>query len=221
MGLEKNKGGNYLSIIKGDIRRQVAQETEGAIERDYETSDGKTGVKYELIYNKLSGKITSLGFYDSQYGKQLSIEITDKSKFVLQLNTSQTYCEDLMKKLPNIDLTKEVEFIPYDFEDDNGKRRQGITVLQDKVKIQNFFVEVTKDDKGKNIYKNVNGYPLPEGDIEDYDSDDWKAYYIGARKYTVNYINENIIPKVDSTVPSDTNKVEYPSEEINPDDIPF
>lgn len=221
MALENTKKGNYLSIIGGKIKKQVAKGTEGAIERTYKTKDGNEGVKYELEYDNLSGKISKIAFYDGEYGKQLSVSVKDDKTYTLQLNASQSYGEDLMRKLPNIDLNKEVKLSPFDFEDDKGKIRQGITVYQDNEKIQNFFVEVSKDDKGNNVYKNVNGYPEPDGDKSEYDSDDWKAYYIKARKFVIAYITENVIPKLSDESSQDTGKVEYPEEEINPEDIPF
>lgn len=215
MGLEAKKEGNYLSIISGSIRKQVSKGTDGAVIRKYETSDGKTGEKYELIYSAITGKINDISFHDSEFGKQMSIQIVDGGDvYNLQMSLNQAYAEDLMRKLPNVDLTKEVKLSPYDFLDDNsGKNRKGITVYQGDNKIENYFWDNEKREP-------KNGLPQPEGDKDTYDKDDWKMYYIKVRKFLEKYIQENVIPKLPNQLESVTDD-NYPKEDINPDDIPF
>lgn len=212
MALNNKKRGNYLSIIGGTIRQAVPEGTEGAIKREYETSDGKKGVKYELKFDSLSGKITNISFRDGDFGKQMNLVITDDGKdYSLQMNTAQSFCEDLMKKLPNINLEKEVELIPYDFKDDNDKQRKGITVKQGEEKIESFYYD-------KEAKKTINNLPEPEGKVEDFDKEDWKVHFIKVRKFLV---EETI--KTNRKLEGETKSLDeiYPDDEIDPENIPF
>jgi hypothetical protein len=86
-----------------------------------------------------------------------------------------------MKKLPNIDLTKDVKIAPYSFEDDKGKSRKGVTVYQGEVKIESFYWDKVKE-------KASNGLPQPEGDTSKFDSDDWKMHFMVVRKFLVKQV---------------------------------
>ena len=190
MALIKNDKEEYVSVLgNGTLRIVVPKGTEGAVEREYETSDGKKGVKYELIFNSLVGKITDVKFFDGDFGKLIQAVITDgEGSLTLSLPTNQNFGEDFMKKLPVIDLEKEVKITPYSFEDEKGKTRKGLTIEQDGKKIQNFFYDAEKK-------ANINKYPNPKGDTKEYDSDDWKMYFMEARKFLTKYVEDNIIPK--------------------------
>lgn len=180
---------NYVSILSSDatLRMVVPTGTPDSVVRTYETSDGKTGTKTELVFNKMSGKITDISFFDGDFGKLLQLDITDDAgTLTLSVNTAQNYGEDLMKKIPSLDLSKGVEFAPYSFIDDNGKTRKGVTVTQEGKKIQNFFYDIANK---KNLYD----YPTPTGSEKD--KDDWKVYFIQARKFLVAYIEKNFPTK--------------------------
>lgn len=187
--LKQKQSGNYLSVIGGTIRRAVPENTNGAVKREYETSDGKKGVKFELVYTSLIGKIKSVSFFEGDFGKQISLRVQDDSdEYTLSIGVEQPFAEDLMKKLPAVDLTKEVEIAPYDFEDENGKRRRGITLKQNGEAIKNFFYDGEKT---------VNGIPAPEGDVDMYDKEDWKVHFIKVRKFLISYTEKNVSSKLD------------------------
>lgn len=194
MALENTKKDvTYVSVLSdGSMRVVVDENTEGAVRRDYETSDGKTGTKWELVYNKLSGYITGIQFYDGDFGNNLQLTITDgeEKPIVLSLSTGSNFGEDMMKKLPAIDLTKRVVMIPYSFEDDNGKLRKGMTVIQNgDEKIANFFYDPTTK-------KNLHGYPETSfGKKKTISKDEWKAYFLQCRIFLTDYINEHLATK--------------------------
>lgn len=209
---QKQSSGNFLTVVGGSIRKTVPEGTDGAIQRTYETSDGKKGVKYELIYSAISGKIKSIGFHDGDYGKQITIKIADSQDvYSLSIGVSQPYAEDLMKKLPSLDLEKEVELTPYDFEDEKGKRRRGMTVRQNGESIKNFFYDGSKT---------INGYPEPEGDTNLFDSDDWKMHFTKCRKFLINYTIDKVAPKIKEDFIGYGNKLDD-VQDIAPEDIPF
>jgi hypothetical protein len=118
-------------------------------------------------------------------------ENADGSKPVIALSTASREGEDLLKKLPSIDLLKDVRLRPFNFEGDTGDEVRGMEVTQQDaegkytVKVKNYF----RDFEAKT---NINGYPNPEGDTEDYSKDDWKLYFLQARKFLVNYTKENM-----------------------------
>lgn len=189
MGLKNTKSNDkFVSILAdGTLRLVVPEGTEGAVKREYESSDGKTGVKYELVYTELAGMITHIGFYEGDYGKLIQVTVTDEEgeSYVLSVSTAQNYGEDLMKKLPNVDLKKPVKFVPYSFEDDNKKVRKGITIYQDEEKIQNFYYDADKK-------KNINGYPDPKFKKKTPTKDDWKLYFLSARMFLIDDITERL-----------------------------
>lgn len=193
MGLKKHDDAKYVNILGSDgtLRLTVPEGTEGCEKREYEIKDGTKGVKYELVFDSLNGKITNIEFYEGKFGKNLLITVADtEGELTLSASTTQPFGEDIMKKLPNIDLKKEVVFAPYSFTDDKGKTVKGVSITQDGVKILNFF----RDVEAK---KNINGYPDPKPKKGDkpYTSDDWKVYFIEARNFLTDYIEENILPK--------------------------
>jgi len=114
----------------------------------------------------------------------------DDGDIVLCLNMASNYADDFMKKLPNIDLQQAVELSPYSFEDDKGKTRKGISIVQNGEKVKNFFYDEEKK-------KACNGYPeVKKTEAAKWDSDDWKTFFIGARKFLVKHMEENILPKL-------------------------
>ena len=195
--LKNTKNDNkYVSILAdATMRLPVTQETEGAVKRDYETSDGKTGTKYELVFTELSGKIDKIAFFDGEFAKLLQLtfvnpEDTEEEPLILSVSTSSTFGEDIMKKLLNINLDEPVRFVPYSFDDEKtGKNKKGVTIYQmvegKEEKLKNFFY----DEETKKV---CNGYPeIPAGHGKKAVSkDEWKIYFATARLFMVNTISE-------------------------------
>src|SRR5579884_3285181 len=215
----------YYTIVGGTFRVQVPQDDPAAVRRDWDSADGKTrGTKYERIVNALFGMIENVQFFNGDYGQQLLISLDfneQQEQPIIALNMASREAEDFLKKLPNIDLAKEVRLRPFDFKDKEGQQVRGMEILQPneegefKVKITNFFRDAEKKE-------NINGYPDPEGDTKEYSKDDWKIYFLQTRKFLVNYTKENICPKFAHKAYRDVEApIEYPKDDINPDDIPF
>lgn len=206
MGLNKKERKIFANILgDGSIRVQTNENDPDAVKREYENPKTKEkGIKYELVYDSLSGFIRGVAFVPTDYGTQLQLTIgDDEEEIVLSMNTQSSYADDVMKKLPKIDFKIPVELTPYSFEDDKGKVRKGITVEQLQTKITSFFFD------GK---KGINGIPeLPaKKEYEKWDSDDWKTYFISVRKFLQKYIEENIIPNL---------ILESDNEDINVEDM--
>lgn len=190
MSLETKNTNRYIYILgsEGDLRETVPEGTEGAIKRAYESSDGKKGEKYELVYKSIEGVITKVDFFDSDYGTNLQItfEFNDGENVTLSMNTNTPYSEDMMKKLPNVDFNAPLKLSPYNFTDDKGKNRRGVSIVQNDEKVKNFFSDGEKA---------INGMPEPKGDVSKYNADKWKLYFGEVRVFLVDYINDNIVPQ--------------------------
>lgn len=185
--------GLYYTIIDGTFRRRVADETPGSIRREYEKSDKSTGVKWEMLIDSLEGTIEDMQIVEGDFGRTLSITLDANADGVhphLQFNVEGTYGEDVLKKLPGVDLTAPVKFRPYAFTDQtNGKEVRGVEIKQGETKLKNYFY----DAEAKTV---INGMPKPEEDTSRYSKDDWKVYFITVRKFLINYFLENVQPKV-------------------------
>ncbi len=220
---------NYFYVIEGGLRQKVDQNHPEAVRRDWKSADGKTsGTKYERHIFALFGRIENIQFVPSDYGQKVEITLDENEEGknpILSIATSSKEGEDFLKKLPNIDLSKEVRLLPYAFEDSG---RKGLSITQQdangefNVKITDFFWDGEK---------NLNGYPVAE-DRENMDKEDWKVFFIQARKFLVKYAEENILPKLETrpiSVPPpksleeqlERQGMKYPAEDINPSEIPF
>lgn len=225
MGLEKRDTKKYLGILSdGSIRMAVPEGTEGAVKRTYERSDKTSSYKWELVYDSLTGYITNVEFYEGDYGKVMHVYVEDNEEFVLTMGVESSFCEDLMRKLPNVDFNKQVKLVPYSFTDERDKARRGITVYQGDQKLNNYFYNADTKEY-------LNGMPVPQGDKEQFEKDDWKMYYMTVRKFLITHTLENIVPKISSAVrekpaSEGQNKpvsggYEYPEEYIDLNSVPF
>lgn len=214
----------YFSIIDGTFRVQVSPDHPDAVARDWETKDGKKGTKYERIVQALFGVVEGIEFHDGDYGTNLNITLDkdeDSGKNpVLSMGTATPYGEATLKLLPNLVPGKEYRFRPFSFKDkETDKDIRGMEITErdsdDKftVKIPNFFYDAETKTA-------LNGYPTPEGDTSKYKSDDWKLFYLQARKHLIRYAEQNVLPRF-SQIKSST-PLEYPAEgDVKPEDIPF
>lgn len=209
----KEERGRYFSILAdGKMHETVPQSTDGAVLREYETSDGQKGSKWELVYTKIEATITNVRIVPGDYGDQLQVTFTDgDNRVILSQNTSSSFGEEVMKKLPNVDFAKKVSMRPFAFHDEKNTEKiiRGIQVFQDKTKINNFFWDAEKKVE-------LNGFPKPEGDTKTYKTDDWKIHFLKTRKFLVEYMQANICSKFKT----EDKSIEYP-EGPNPDSIPF
>ena len=189
----------FVSILADGLLHVTAnEETEGAVKRTYETkerdSDGNfiKKSKWELQYTELTGMISGIKFYEGDYGLQLQVTFTDDTDkpITLSVNTQSNFGEDIMKKLPNIDLKQPVKLVPYSFKDEKtGKPRRGVTIYQGEEKIQSFYYDAEKK-------KTLHGYPvakLPKVKKgEKVPTSFWKLFYLQANAFLVEDIKKRM-----------------------------
>lgn len=182
---EGGREGTFASILAdGKIHITVPEGTEGAVVRKYTTSDNVEGEKTELVYRDISGKITGVKFEEGKFGNQILITIDEgeETPTILALGTESNFGEDVMKKLPAVDLKKEVKFTPYSFES-KGKKVRGVTVEQGGKKIDSFFYDsVTK--------KNLHDFPeTPKPKAgKRVTKVQWRKYFSECSEWLVEYL---------------------------------
>jgi len=169
-------GKPYLRVVNGSFAHTVDKDTEGARRREWETPDGKSGVKYEIVYINWEGIIRNITFKDGDYGETCTIEFDDAN---VCLNTASRYFTDFACKLFSADIKKSVLLHPYDMEVDTG-RKSGFSFQQDGEKLKNHFYDGEK---------NLHGFP--EVDREKAVSKRyWKIYFAEVTGYLVDKIKE-------------------------------
>lgn len=212
MGVEKADTRIFISILTSDgtFRLPVEEGTEGAVKREYETSDGNKGVKHELVLKAVSGRVEKVSFAETNFGKliQLSVDTGEEGEGTLTIstNTSNSFGIDLMKKLPNLDFSKVYRFAPFSFEGDNGKPVRGISITEgeeytkdEKKKVKNFFFD---EDKKKELHD----FPTPSGDTSKYTKNKWKAYFGEVEDFLIAYTEEKVITKLGASEDDDMEK---------------
>lgn len=183
----------FVSILVDGLLHVTCPEgTEDAVKRTYKTSDGVERSKWEHQYTELTGTISKIAFYEGDFGLQLQVTVTDESDkpITLSVNAASNFGEDIMKKLPNVDLTKPVKFVPYSFEDEKTKKpKRGVTIYQGDEKIQSFYWDSEKK-------KPLNGYPvanLPKiKKGEKVPTSFWKLFYLQANAFLVEDIKKRL-----------------------------
>lgn len=196
----------YVSILAdGMLHAPSTEDTEGAVRRDYETSSGEKGTKWEHVYSELTGKISKVAFREGDFGLQLQVTFEDEGNkpIVLSVNTQSNFGEDIMKKLPNVDMEKAVKLVPYSFKDEKGKTKRGVTIYQDEQKIQSFYY----DPETK---KPLHGYPvakLPKVKKgEKVPTSFWKLFYLQANAFLVEDLKARL--KIEETVDASDSELE-------------
>lgn len=219
MTLTPVKNERYISIkADGRFHEKVTENTEGAVYREYELKDGTKGGKWELLYKDISNvHIKNIRFEESEFGENILITLEgEDGEVVLAESTSSNFGSDIMKKLPNLDFAKKVSLKPYAFEDENGKDKKGVSIFQND-KIMDFFYDGEKK---------LHGFPeWPKEDYKEMGKDDWKMYFLQVKMFLTDYTKKHIVPKFAEGAPNYSDSaeagIEYPEDEVKPEDIPF
>jgi hypothetical protein len=135
----------YLSVADGNLVRQHKQANAQTTERL--TKTGK--LVFEERFKDLTAKLDGIATRENDYGKQWQIKFQDQGDFyIVSLPYSSRYASSFLKVLPNIDLSKEIRFMPWAMKDKNDptKTITGITMYQDGEKLAPYYTK--EDPKG-------------------------------------------------------------------------
>jgi hypothetical protein len=190
MGLGTQENGKYISIVGGRFCIRVQEGSEGAISRVNKL--GKT--VWEKYYDNFTGKLVGIKTTDGTYGKQWVFSFQDAGEvYNLQLGYNNSFAKNIIKMLPNADLTKEMKVQPQTKVDDKGVKKSSVFINQDGVSLKHAY---TKD--------NPNGLPqmkqvLVKGSLIWDDTDQMV--------FLENMVKKDIIPKLKG-VPASAEPVE-------------
>lgn len=228
MGFIPKENKVYATIHEGEICIPTQPTNPDAVSREWKSPDGKSGVKYELRSKGIKGLVENIVFNDGQYGEQMIItfakEEGQKENIILTMPSSSRFATELMAKLPNVDLSREISLSPFDFLDKNNKSVTGMTVWQkpegaeDNEKVKNFFQNYDEDAKKWN---RLNGFPeVPKK--KEMTKDHWKKYFLEVKMFLVEYTQENILPKLNINKDFSTDDaIVAPEGEVDVSDIPM
>ena len=214
MGLQNYEGGKYITIYNGKLTQRVQEDTQGAVSRV--NKNNKT--VFEKYYDAFTGKLVGIKTQEGEYGKNWLFSFKDKEDvYNLQLGYSNNYAVNLIKMLPNVDLSKEMKVSPKS-EVKDGKTQTTLFINQDGKPVKHAY---TKD--------NPNGIPQ------------WEQITVKGVKvwdntkqmlFLENMVMTEIVPKLEG-VPVNENKGGQTAQddydtlgtpennEINPDDVAF
>ena len=230
------KRANYYSIKEASFRLPSNLMDTEALRREYTNpKTGEKGVAIERAYKALFGVISDVSFVDSTLKdgtvlRSLHVCLGEDDNGVSQIISIPVdgrFATDFLKRLPNIDLEKEVRLMPYDFEKD-GPRQVGISIYHKDdadnftIKVDNnFFTKVEGEGMDKK-YTNLHGFPEPT----DEDSSDWPFYFKKVNKFLVNYAKTNVLPKFEKAekMPEsyeEEHATDPLEDELDPSKIPF
>ncbi len=139
MGLEKRESGKYITIYQGKFCIRVPEGTEGSVERV-----NKLGNKVsEMFYDSFNGVLTNIKTKDSaDYGKNWEFTLVDgEDQYTLQLSYSNSFAKNILKMLPNVDLSKPMTLSP-SMKMEDGKQKTSLFINQDGKAIKHAY---TKD----------------------------------------------------------------------------
>lgn len=217
----------YYTIKDASFRIETNEDDPEAVLRTYKNpKTGEEGKKYERAYKALYGVIDDVSFHenalkDGTVLRSMNIglgEDEDGIAQIISIPVDSRYATDFMKRLPTLDLSKEVRLSPYDFEPKQGPRQVGLSVYHKDdadnftVKVDNTFFTKVEEVDGHKTYTNLHGFPEPT----DEDSSDWPFYFKKVNKFLVSYTKENVLPRFAalSTRVSPTPK-SYEEQELN------
>ena len=125
MGLNANSGNNktFVSIAGGYLTTRVSEGTAGAVARQLTKGKNEGQTVYELKFKSLTGVISKIEYLTKEFGSFIEVTVTDGEDYTLQIAWEDFGVRDsFIKRLPNIDPEKEVEFTAW-------KNNEGHTVF--------------------------------------------------------------------------------------------
>lgn len=135
MGLDNRVAGKFFTIFDGKFTMKVDAGTLGSKQRT-----NKLGtVVNELQYDNFTGKLIGVKTQDGTYGKSWIFSFKDNEDvYHLQLSYSNGFATNLLKMLPNVDLTKEMKVQPSVKEVD-GKKKSSLFINQNGQSIKHAY----------------------------------------------------------------------------------
>lgn len=142
MAFENRTGGKYFNIHKGKFAIRVAEGTPGAVARVLEKGENAGKTVYEIYHDSFTGKLVGIRKKEGgKYGTSWEFDFQDGGEiYTLQLSYSNSYATNILKILPNVDLTKEMKVQPSQKIED-GKTKSSLFISQNGVTLKHAFTK--------------------------------------------------------------------------------
>lgn len=142
MAFEDRVGGKYFTILGGKFCIRTSADTPGAVERV--NKEGNT--VHEIFHDSFNGKLLNIRHRtEGKYGPSLEFDFRDNEEvYTLQLSASNSYATNILKILPNADLTQEMKLQP-DQKIVDGKAKSSIFISQNGKTLKHAY---TKENPG-------------------------------------------------------------------------
>lgn len=149
-GLSNRSNGKtvYLSVSKGKFQQRVDKESATSVRHTISKGVNTGQVVFYEQYDEIEGILTEVKTKTSQnaeFGKswQFIMKVDDIS-YIIETPYSSSVASSIIRRLPNIDLTKEVKFAGFYLDEDKngiktGKKVQRVVLYQNKKKIDFAF----------------------------------------------------------------------------------
>jgi hypothetical protein len=151
---DRSTSGVFCRIANGKVVRNAEAGTPGAIrvEKKDKKGNGTGEFTFQLHSDSVDGRITRLQAKVDQFNgeeiRKLTVTLNDGGQLInVDINEKSRYWQYFMYALPNIDMTKPVELMPWDFTPAGEKKpKTGMTVKQGGSKVPPAF---TRESPGK------------------------------------------------------------------------
>ena len=217
MGLGNNESGKFISIVGGRFCIRVPEGTAGA-----ETRTNKLGkLVTEKYYDNFTAKLVGLKVADGNYGKQWEFSFQDNGEvYKLQLGYTNSFAKNIIKMLPNADLSKEMKISPQTKVEPDGTKKSSIFINQDGKALKHAYTRELPNGLPPMVQVTVKGSLV-------WDDTDQMVFL-------EKMVNDTIIPKLGGAVVTPATATAPVKDsldqavedlqagaEINPEDIPF
>lgn len=141
---KKSSNRHYYKLFQGTIVQEFTnkpEDKEGVeVKERVVEKTGKT--KYYIETGGLQGRLLSCKLESTDFGDFLNLEIGDKDgNYELSIPVESRYFRDFMMRAPNIDVNNDMIINTYSFTNKEGKKVQGVRILQDDKPVDRFFTK--------------------------------------------------------------------------------
>jgi hypothetical protein len=147
-------GYTFFTFSKGKFIQRVPEGTEGAVPRVLENGPNIGKTVHEITFDTLEGQILQLEVSESQYGDKLEIylDVTIEGEpeeiMKITLPFSSSYGKGFLKRIPNLDFSKDLVLKGYDIFNKEKSRNEYFLIPRQDGKIESAFTK-----------ENPNGFP--------------------------------------------------------------
>lgn len=171
----------FVNIFGGQLAVNVKEGDEDAISR----VNKKEKTVWEKYYPDLNGILESIEVRKNDFLKawEYVVHVSDMGMhYYISIPTDSRYGDNFARKVPNLKFATDFTIKPYDFEDkESGKKRTGISLMQNGVKIEAFY---TMD--------NPQGMPMLTEKVEE---ELYKIHTIQLNKFLREAVEKHCKPK--------------------------